>query len=217
MDFVDIRVRFKKQGSARFISHLDLSRFMQRALKRSGLPIWHTEGFNPHPYVTFALPLSLGQIGTMEIMDFRLTKYLPAREIFESLQSCITEDVSIVAVYEPKHKAKEITFAQYDIVFPERVNLTNKFNEFVSQGEIMAEKSTKKKNETINLKEQIKEIDILNEDESMKVKVILPAGTQLNINPALLVSSFADYLNEDISPVFISRTGIFLSDMTEFK
>lgn len=217
MDFVDIRVRFKKQGSARFISHLDLSRFMQRALKRSGLPIWHTEGFNPHPYVTFALPLSLGQIGTMEVMDFRITKYLPAREIFDSLQSCLTDDLSVVAVYEPKHKAKEITFAKYDIIFTERADLFENFNEFINQNEILVEKSTKKKNETIDLKSQIKTVDISLEDASLKVAVVLPAGTQLNINPALLVSAFSECVNEDISPVFITRTGILLNDMTDFK
>ena len=58
---VDVRLWFQKCGDARYISHLDLSRCMQRALKRSGLPIWYTEGFNPHAYVTFALPLSMGQ------------------------------------------------------------------------------------------------------------------------------------------------------------
>lgn len=217
MDFVDIRVRFKKQGSARFISHLDLSRFMQRALKRSGLPIWHTEGFNPHPYVTFALPLSLGQTGIMEVMDFRITKYLPAREIFDSLQACLTEDLSIVAVYEPKHKAKEISLALYEIIFPDKADLLNSFNDFISQNEILIKKSTKKKNETIDLKSQIKKIDVSEKDNSLNVEVILPAGTQTNINPTLLVSAFSNFVDEDISPVLITRTGIFLDDMTDFK
>ncbi len=217
MDFVDIRVRFKKQGSARFISHLDLSRFMQRALKRSGLPIWHTEGFNPHPYVTFALPLSLGQTGTMEVMDFRITKYLPARDIFDSLQSCLTEDLALVSVYEPKHKAKEISFALYEMIFPDRADLIDEFNDFINQNEILVEKSTKKKNETIDLKSIIKKIDTSVEDDALKVEIILPAGTQLNINPSLFISAFSQFMNEDISPVFITRKGIYLSDMTEFK
>ena len=217
MDFVDIRVRFKKQGSARFISHLDLSRFMQRALKRSGLPIWHTEGFNPHPYVTFALPLSLGQTGNMEVMDFRITKYLPAKEIFNALQSCLTEDLSLVAVYEPKHKAKEISLALYEMIFPDRADLTDSFSDFINQNEILVEKSTKKKNETIDLKSQIIKIDISTEENSLKVEIVLPAGTQLNINPSLFVSAFSQYVNEEISPVFITRKGIYLSDMTEFK
>ncbi len=68
---------YKKVGDARYISHLDLSRFMQRSLKRTGLPLWHTEGFNPHPYVTFALPLSVGQSGQRETMDFRLVSPVP--------------------------------------------------------------------------------------------------------------------------------------------
>ena len=56
---IDVRTVFEKKGRAKYISHLDLNRFMMRAFRRSGLPIWYTEGFNPHPYATFALALSL--------------------------------------------------------------------------------------------------------------------------------------------------------------
>ena len=87
MDFIDIRVWFTKKGDIKFISHLDLNRFMQRALKRAKLPLWHTEGFNPHPYVTFALPLSLGQESECEVLDFRLVTPVPFEEIKERMQS----------------------------------------------------------------------------------------------------------------------------------
>ena len=55
-----VRVWFHKTGPIRYISHLDLMRTMTRAIRRSRIPLWYTEGFNPHPYMTFALPLSLG-------------------------------------------------------------------------------------------------------------------------------------------------------------
>ncbi|MBQ9964192.1 MAG: DUF2344 domain-containing protein, partial [Clostridia bacterium] len=58
-----MRITFSKTGSARYISHLDLNRTMTRAVRRAGLPIWYTEGFNRHPYLTFAAPLSLGYEG----------------------------------------------------------------------------------------------------------------------------------------------------------
>ena len=111
MDFIDIRVFFKKKGDARYISHLDLSRFMQRSLKRSGLPLWHTEGFNPHPYVTFALPLSVGQAGERETMDFRLTTPVPFEEIKKKLSDCMPKDLVITGVASPVYKAKEIKSA----------------------------------------------------------------------------------------------------------
>ena len=68
----EIRIRFKKTGRAKFISHLDLTRTMIRAVRRAGIPVWYTEGFNRHPYVTFAAPLSLGFEGLNECMDTRL-------------------------------------------------------------------------------------------------------------------------------------------------
>ena len=53
-----IRIFFKKEGRAKYISHLDLNRVMQRALRRACIPVWRTRGFNPHPYIAFGLPLS---------------------------------------------------------------------------------------------------------------------------------------------------------------
>lgn len=55
-----VRIFYKKLDVAKYISHLDMQRCMQRAVKRAKLPVWYTEGFNPHPYITFALPISLG-------------------------------------------------------------------------------------------------------------------------------------------------------------
>ena len=58
--FYTVRLVFSKTGRARYISHLDLNRTMARVLRRAGIPLWYTEGFNKHPYITFAAPLSLG-------------------------------------------------------------------------------------------------------------------------------------------------------------
>ena len=68
----NVRLFFKKDGPLRFVSHLDMNRVMTRILRLSKVPVWYTEGFNPHPYITFALPLSLGFSSEYEVMDFRL-------------------------------------------------------------------------------------------------------------------------------------------------
>ena len=68
----NVRLFFKKSGPLRFVSHLDMNRVMTRLLRLSKVPVWYTEGFNRHPYITFALPLSLGFASELEIMDFRL-------------------------------------------------------------------------------------------------------------------------------------------------
>ena len=81
----NVRIWFKKDFECRYISHLDLNRCMLRALHKSKIPIWHTEGFNPHIYLTFALPLSLGYESEFETMDFRLTKDMDFEEVLEKL------------------------------------------------------------------------------------------------------------------------------------
>ena len=70
----NVRIFFAKDGPAKYISHLDLNRVMLRALGMSRIPVWRTEGFHQHAYITFALPLSLGYASTCESMDFRLTE-----------------------------------------------------------------------------------------------------------------------------------------------
>ncbi|HBT64885.1 MAG TPA: hypothetical protein DEB10_09535, partial [Ruminococcaceae bacterium] len=83
----EVRIRFRKIGRAKYISHLDLTRTMTRALRRAGIPIWYTEGFNRHPYVTFASPLSLGFEGLCESMDIRLVQDMPMEELVAVLNS----------------------------------------------------------------------------------------------------------------------------------
>ena len=90
-----VRVFFEKKGRIKYISHLDIVRCISRAIKRSGLPVWYTLGFNPHIYLTFALPLSLGFESECESMDFRLTEHKDPQEIIESLNRVFPEGLRV--------------------------------------------------------------------------------------------------------------------------
>ena len=74
---IDARIFYRKTGRAKYISHLDLARCMQRAVKRTGLPVWYTVGFNPRLYLGFALPLPLGQESVCETVDLCLMEDIP--------------------------------------------------------------------------------------------------------------------------------------------
>ena len=76
-----MRVMYKKTGRAVYISHLDIMRTFQRALKRADIDVKHTEGFNPHPYISIALPLSLGYSGECEFLDMVVLDDMPCKEI----------------------------------------------------------------------------------------------------------------------------------------
>ena len=97
----NIRIWFKKDGACRYISHLDLNRVMLRALHKSKIPIWHTEGFNPHPFATFPLPLSLGFRGVNECMDVKLEdEEFSFKEIIDRLNDCLPPGIRIFDVTE---------------------------------------------------------------------------------------------------------------------
>ena len=111
-----VRIWFKKDFECRYISHLDLNRCMLRALHKSKIPIWHTEGFNPHPFATFPLPLSLGFRGVNECMDVKLEdESFPFEEIISRLNCCLPRGLRVFDVTEPVMKAGKIAFASFTI------------------------------------------------------------------------------------------------------
>ena len=82
-----VRIKFQKTGLSIFFSHLDLQKVMQRALKISGLPVWYSKGFNPHIYMTFTLPLSLGHESLCESFDFRLEEEMTEQQILKAMEN----------------------------------------------------------------------------------------------------------------------------------
>ena len=140
-----VRIWFTKDNECKYISHLDLNRVVMRALHKSKLNIWHTEGFNPHPFVTFALPLSLGFKGVKETMDIKLLDDdYNKEEIISALNNCLPSGIKVYDVTEPVMKAGKITFAEFSIKLNcENTNttvITEKLSNFFASDKIEIEK-----------------------------------------------------------------------------
>ncbi len=209
MAAVNTRVFFSKTGRAKYISHLDLNHCVQRALRRSRLPIWQTEGFNPHTYISFMLPLSLGQEGLKEAMDLKLTGELSYSEITERLNKVLPPDIRVIKTAEPVHKGSEIVAAEYEIYG----NFDfNKFEDFINRDSLIAEKKTKKGITQIDVKPYIYKIEI-----SGKITIRLPAGNAFTINPSLLLELFASETETELGRMRIVRTGMFCENGEEFS
>ena len=120
------RLLFHKMGNAIYISHLDLMRLFQRAFKRAGLNLKHTQGFSPRAMVSIALPLSLGSGSLCEILDFELVgqEELSCEQIREKLNRALPEGVRVRECYESDRKVKHLThldvaiFLEYDAGVP---------------------------------------------------------------------------------------------------
>ncbi|MCF0120194.1 MAG: DUF2344 domain-containing protein, partial [Oscillospiraceae bacterium] len=96
---IKARLLFKKQGRAKYISHLDLMHTMMRAFVRADVRIRHTEGFNPHPYMSILLPLSVGCESACELLDFDLEADIPVGEVPAMLNRALPEGITAVSVY----------------------------------------------------------------------------------------------------------------------
>lgn len=187
-----VRVWFKKMGMSRYVSHLDLMRAMTRALRRAKVPLWYTEGYNPHPYITFALPLSLGMESLCESMDMRIEGDSSNEEIYEMLKDNMPPGIEIIKVAEPVCDPKMICFGEFDIFFDciDTASVEGLINEMLSGEEFIVQKLGKKGHhkvlKDINLIEHIKNYRVSSFGERVKLTVVLPAGSSTNVNPSLL-------------------------------
>ena len=217
-----VRVWFNKIGTIRYISHLDLMRTMTRAVRRSGLPLWYTEGFNPHPYLTFALPLSLGMESVCESMDIKIEDGVSNEEIFEKLKNVMPDGIEVTAVTDPVTDPKYIAYGEFDVKF-ENVENTEKLKEeietMLSGSELIVQKlgkqGHKKVYKDINLLEFIESYSISVDEETLTLKVLLPAGSAKNVNPSLLADEILKKA-ENASYV-IRRLNLLTADKKKFR
>ena len=114
-EIVPVRIKFSKTGDLMYISHLDLSRTMQRIIVRSGVDIWYSEGFNPQPRIVFAVPLPVGVESECELMDIKINSYMDSEEIKERIQRNFPTEMKVLEVYTPDVKFKNIGYIDYTI------------------------------------------------------------------------------------------------------
>ncbi len=111
------RLLFSKMDRARYISHLDLMRTFQRAFFRAGIPIRHTEGFNPHPFVSIALPLSVGFSSQCEILEFELLEGTCREEVPDRLNAALPEGIVVKYCYIAQRRMRELQRVNYIMNF----------------------------------------------------------------------------------------------------
>ncbi len=196
------------------MSHLDLMRTMTRALRRAAIPLWYTEGFNRHPYLTFAAPLSLGYEGLRESMDIRLEEDVDYGVLVERLNAVLPVGMTVVEAAEAQAKVKELTAAEYRIVFGCSATDVTKL---LSSPEILVDKRTKKKTmKTIDICPYFAnaEVEAIGENSSV-MSVTLSCGSAENINPGLFVTALGHYSDVPIEAE-VQRKRLLKSNGEEF-
>ena len=213
---ITVRISFEKKNEASYISLLDLQRVMQRVLKRSGLPVWHTLGFNPHIYMTFACPLSLGQESECECVDVKTEAEAPDFAQWKTaLNAIMPAGIVITRVAPVQMKADRIAWACYQITYPaEAAAVLDQYNALESAP---VEKHGKKGNKIIELKQHIPQVAYTAEGDAVRIELCLPASQELNLNPSLLTAALEAKFGVPAANASILRTEFLTADKQKFE
>ncbi len=219
---MDVRMSFEKTGMAKFISHLDTVRCITRAMKRANVPIWFTEGFNPHAFLTFAMPLSLGFESLCETVDFRLMNEVDLEELSKRINDALPVDITVKEIYVPNTSSNDIRWAEYKITFnnPDKLFLESAESR-LSNDEIIvmkkAKQGRKKVEKPVNIKEHIKSYTLNECDGKLVLNTVLSSGTSNNINPMLLIGVLTKDTETDEQDVDIIKVQSYTENMEIFK
>ena len=219
----EIRLRFSKTDTAKYISHLDINRAFQRAFSRAKIKLWYTEGFNPHPYMSFSLPLSLGVESLCENVDIRITEDISFEEIKSRMNEALPTGIRIVDVYDDFMDSNDIAFSDYvyKFEFADNEAALEKIKAVLEQDEILAQKKGKKGKKRIlketDIKQFIDKYSISIRDDQIVMNIRLCAGGDKNLNPTLLFDTIIRLIDTDFEYKSISRLRLLTAELKEYK
>lgn len=200
------RLLFEKTGNAVWISHLDLMRVFQRAFKRAGLALTHTQGFNPRPSVSIALPLSVGIESCCEMLDFDLDNDISNEEIVTRLNDALVAGISVRSAYRNGQKIKNLAYLdcslkmEYDAGVPEQA--VREITQLFSRDEVIVTKKNKNGTSEQNIIPMIRNIAVHQENEHTIAVSARVCCQNPSLNPMQIANAISIYL-EDCSPDWV--------------
>lgn len=208
-----------------YISHLDLSKTMQRIMVRADIDIWYSEGFNPQPRVVFAVPLPVGVESDCEYLDIKINSPMDANEIKERISKNFPDEMKVLDVYVPEVKFKNIAYIDYTIklVSPKITEQTAANLKNLFENECNVTKITKSGSEkTVNLCEFIHSFNAELANGEIVINTVLCADSEKYLNPELLIEAikkYLDILTTDTTDEYYSilRNKMLNYDLTEFR
>ena len=218
------RMRFAKEGRAKYISHLDLMHTMQRAMARCQMPLWFTEGFNQHAYVSVALPLSTGYSGEYEFLDFNLLSENVPINAVEALNAVFPEGLRAIEIYplaDGGMPLRDIAWSKYRITwsFTDGVpaDFAENVNKLFAQPAVEIVKRSKRGEKTVNMRELMNGFALTEQDGQVVAEVVTAAGNN-NMSPEYLTRAIAQYLPQyEIAGAAYHRLCVYNDDMQAFR
>ena len=200
-----VRIKYSKLGDISYISHLDIIKLMERIVRRTGLKLSYSEGFNPHPKTAFSPALQLGVQSHCEYLDMEFDEAVEEDLLIQKLNEKTVEGINFIEAKILTDKVDSlvafITHSRYEIAVDEEdenkiskiISAINKIND---TNEMLLTKKTKKGNiKEYNVKEYIGTIDFERKSDGLSIFVDICSGSVKSINPKKiieLVESFED-------------------------
>ena len=222
-----VRVKFRKVGDLQYISHLDLQRTFSRVLVRAGIPMWYTQGFNPHAKIVFGLPLSVGAESECEYVDLRIDRDMTCDEVKERLNAVLTDELCVLDAYlAPKSAFADIVWAQYDIrIRTEGVTeaLATEMQNYLTTSPLLMDKKSKSGIRQVDITTLIRSLVATVEEGELRLDTVLCVSGADYLNPEYLIRALREKFGilpegDIVSEYSILRTKVFLADgETEFR
>lgn len=200
-------IGFSKSGYAKYTSHLDLLRFFKRAFRKSGIQLRYSQGFNPHPKLGFAQPLSLGYESCCELLEFETDKSYEPDEIYRLLKDEMPEGLCLQWCKrfdaQVKSLAAACESAGYQVIIPfdiSEMDVDKLSADYLAQTEIRTMKRQKKdkKMVSVDIKDMIRRFEAHAEDGNLYLNLLLDCGSASNCSPELVIASFLEFSHIEV-------------------
>lgn len=218
------RVKFSKQGTMKFIGHLDIMRYFQKAIRRAGIDIAYTEGLSPHMIMSFASPLGVGLTSDAEYMDIELRSPVSSREAIAALNRVNVEGITVTGFWQipedKKNKAMTlVAAADYTLRFRKgyapKGDWQSSISHFYARKSIPVIKKSKKAEKEVDIRPMIYEMSV----NAGTVFLKLAAGSAANLKPDLVMDTYLASIGIEPVPFAyeINRCEVYADLGTETK
>lgn len=213
-----LRIKFSKYGALKFIGHLDVMRFFQKANRRANIDVAYSTGFSPHQIMSFAQPLGLGLESTGEYLDLEVNSITTASEMMTALNNVMVEGIEVTEIKllpdDAGNAMASVAAASYTIRFREEykpdADIYNKINEFYSQNEILVTKKTKKSEAEVDLKPFI--YFLKGNPEIGCIDMLVDCSSANNVNPKLVMKALYNFTGFELDEygLLITRNDTYM-------
>ena len=218
---MNVRIKFRKYGCLKFIGHLDVMRYFQKAMRRAELPVCYSEGYSPHMIMSFASPLGVGLTSDGEYLDVRMENPPASQEALSRLNAVMAEGIEVLSFKALPEKSgnamASVAAADYEVRFrpgyEPKDGWQERFRTLMEKTAIPVIKEGKKGPRELDIRPMVYGWQVLGEVICLQVS----AGSAGNLKPELLLQAFADNEGVELPPhaLLVHRKELYMDQGEE--